>query len=85
MLTTDDHDVLLPGLTHLLWMKPSPSATVLEFFYPQGWAFDYEFIARGLGIAHFGFWNDRCVSSSPCRTSRRELTDLAPFLALAGP
>jgi len=22
---------------------------------------DYEFTARGLGIAHYGFWNDRSV------------------------
>ncbi len=39
------------GLTHLLWMKPTPRATVIEFFYPQGFAHDYEFtvsVADGL-------------------------------------
>jgi hypothetical protein len=40
------------GLTHLLWMKPTPRATVIEFFYPQGFAHDYEFtVGLALGFA----------------------------------
>lgn len=52
------------GLSHLLWMNPIPQATVLEFFFPTGWAYDYEFTARGIGIQHYGFWNDRFVPLS---------------------
>ncbi|KAJ9108971.1 hypothetical protein QFC21_000294 [Naganishia friedmannii] len=44
------------GLTHLLWMKPTPRATVIEFFFPQGFAHDYEFTSRALGVTHYGFW-----------------------------
>ena len=36
-------------------------ATVIEFFYPGGFSFDYEFTTRGLGMRHFGVWGDRCV------------------------
>ncbi|KAL5537168.1 hypothetical protein ACEPAF_991 [Sanghuangporus sanghuang] len=46
------------GLTSLLWMRPSPRATVIEFFYPGGFAFDYEFTTRALGMAHFGVWDN---------------------------
>lgn len=42
-------------------MDPTPKSTVLEFFTPGGWAADYEFTARALGIGHYGFWDDRCV------------------------
>ena len=52
------------GLTSLLWMKPSKRATVMEFFYPEGFAHDYEWTARSLGIGYVGFWNDRCVLST---------------------
>ena len=45
------------GLTSLLWMKPTPRSTVIEFFYPQGFAHDYEYTARALGMVHYGFWN----------------------------
>lgn len=44
------------GLSHLLWMKPTSRSTVIEFFFPGGFASDYEFTARGLGIQHYGFW-----------------------------
>ena len=44
------------GLTALLWMQPTPRSTVIEFFFPGGFAYDYEFTARGIGIAHYGFW-----------------------------
>ncbi len=30
------------GLTALLWMKVTPRSTVLEFFYPGGFAHDYD-------------------------------------------
>lgn len=47
------------GLTHLLWMNnQNPRTTVIEFFYPGGFAEDYEFTARALGIKHYGVWGD---------------------------
>jgi hypothetical protein len=51
------------GLTALLWMKVTPRSTVLEFFYPGGFAHDYEYTTRALGMVHYGFWGDRYVSS----------------------
>jgi len=45
------------GLTSLLWMKPTPRSTVIEFFYPQGFAHDYEYTTRALSMVHYGFWN----------------------------
>lgn len=45
------------GLTHLLWMNAqNPRATVIEFFFPGGFAEDYEFTSRALGIRHYGVW-----------------------------
>ena len=52
------------GLTSLLWMRPSPRSTVIEFFYPKGFAFDYEYTTRALGMTHYGVWNDKYVSYS---------------------
>lgn len=49
------------GLTSLIWMRPTPRTTVIEFFYPGGFAHDYEYTARSLGIAHYGFWGDSFV------------------------
>ncbi|OCF34056.1 hypothetical protein I316_04403 [Kwoniella heveanensis BCC8398] len=47
------------GLTHLLWMNAqNPRSTVIEFFFPGGFAEDYEFTSRALGIRHYGVWND---------------------------
>ncbi len=43
-------------------MRPTPRSTVIEFFYPQGWAFDYEYTTRALGMVHYGVWNDMYVS-----------------------
>lgn len=69
------------GLTSLVWMKPSQKSTVIEFFYPDGFARDYEYTARSLGMVHYGVWNDKCVSAScvamsvPLMTSREP----APF------
>lgn len=49
------------GLTNLLWMRPKPQSTVIEFFYPRGFAFDYEWTTRALGMKHYGVWGDKCV------------------------
>ena len=46
------------GLTALIWMQPSSQATVMEFFYPGGFVYDYESTARLLGIKHYGFWGN---------------------------
>ena len=51
------------GLTSLLWMKPTPRSTVMEFFYPGGFAHDYEYTTRALGMVHYGFWGDQYVTS----------------------
>ncbi|KAH9941287.1 uncharacterized protein BXZ73DRAFT_42246 [Epithele typhae] len=45
------------GLTALLWMRPTPRSTVIEFFYPGGFAHDYEYTTRALGMVHYGFWD----------------------------
>lgn len=52
------------GLTSLVWMKPTPVSTVIEFFYPEGFAHDYEWTSRALGMVHYGFWNDKFVPLS---------------------
>lgn len=56
------------GLTSLVWMKPTPRATVIEFLYPGGFAYDYEYTTRALGMVHYGVWGDKCVPfrSSSC-------------------
>ncbi|KAG8829882.1 hypothetical protein FRC17_005842 [Serendipita sp. 399] len=51
------------GLTALLWMKPTKRATVIEFFYPKGFAQDYQWTANALGIAYFGVWNKHIFTS----------------------
>lgn len=51
------------GLTSLIWMKPSPRSAVFEFFYPKGFAHDYEFTARALGMTHYGFWGSEYFTS----------------------
>jgi len=51
------------GLTSLLWMKPSRRATVMEFFYPGGFAHDYEWTTRALGMRHYGFWGHEYFTS----------------------
>ncbi|KAI0301587.1 hypothetical protein B0F90DRAFT_1718463 [Multifurca ochricompacta] len=50
------------GLTSLLWMKPTPRSTVMEFFYPGGFAHDYEYTTRALGMVHYGFWGNSYFS-----------------------
>ncbi|KAJ7505582.1 hypothetical protein B0H11DRAFT_1979426 [Mycena galericulata] len=51
------------GLTSLLWMKPNPRSTVMEFFYPGGFAHDYEYTTRALGMMHYGFWDSEAFTS----------------------
>ena len=47
------------GLSNMLWVNPSPRTTVIEIFFPNGFAFDYEYTARSLGLKHYGFWLDQ--------------------------
>ncbi|KAE9395286.1 hypothetical protein BT96DRAFT_922915 [Gymnopus androsaceus JB14] len=55
------------GLTHELWLSPSSRTTVIEIFFPGGWAHDYEYTARALGggatLKHYGIWNDQVLTS----------------------
>jgi hypothetical protein len=53
------------GLTSLIWMKPTQKSTVIEFFFPGGFAQDYEFTTRALGMVHYGFWGSQFVIQSP--------------------
>ncbi|KAF9477432.1 hypothetical protein BDN70DRAFT_110609 [Pholiota conissans] len=46
------------GLTHLVFMKPTRASTVIEMFYPGGFAHDYYWTSRALGMSHFAVWND---------------------------
>ena len=42
-------------------MPITPISTVIELFYPEGYAHDYEWTARALGIKHFAVRNDTYV------------------------
>ncbi|KAJ7041560.1 hypothetical protein C8F04DRAFT_1079244 [Mycena alexandri] len=46
------------GLTHQLWMPPSPLSATIEILVPKGYAFDYEMLARNMGHRHYAVWND---------------------------
>ncbi|KZT72152.1 hypothetical protein DAEQUDRAFT_809411 [Daedalea quercina L-15889] len=46
------------GLTHLIMMPVTPISTVIEIFYPTGYANDYKWTAHALGMKHFAVWND---------------------------
>ncbi|KAK0201551.1 hypothetical protein DFS33DRAFT_1265140 [Desarmillaria ectypa] len=46
------------GLTHLLFMPPTKLSAVIEIFYPGGFAHDYHWTSRALGMSHFAVWND---------------------------
>ncbi|KAF8315003.1 hypothetical protein DL93DRAFT_2057788 [Clavulina sp. PMI_390] len=50
------------GLTHALWMDPSRSPVLMEFFADQGFSFDYEYPMRQLGITYYGWWNSKSFS-----------------------
>lgn len=49
------------GLSHLIFMKPSRASAVVEIFYPGGFAHDYEWTSRALGMDHYSVWNDKYV------------------------
>ncbi|KAI4517334.1 hypothetical protein K525DRAFT_211140 [Schizophyllum commune Loenen D] len=55
------------GLTSLIWMNSSPRATVMEFFFPGGFAYDYEYTSRAMGLTHYGFWNNEYVQPTKSR------------------
>ncbi|KAJ7065577.1 hypothetical protein C8F01DRAFT_749559 [Mycena amicta] len=46
------------GLTHLVMMRPNRLSTVIELFYPGGFAHDYQWPTHALGMRHFAVWND---------------------------
>ena len=48
-------------MTHLIMMPITPISTVIELFYPTGYAHDYEWTTRALGMKHFAVWNDTYV------------------------
>lgn len=50
------------GLTHQLWMPPSPLSTIIEIFFPNAYSFDHEMIARNLGHRHYAVWNDTLLT-----------------------
>jgi hypothetical protein len=35
----------------------------MEFFYPEGFAHDYEYTTRALGMTHYGWWGSRHFTS----------------------
>ncbi|EGN99971.1 hypothetical protein SERLA73DRAFT_53149 [Serpula lacrymans var. lacrymans S7.3] len=46
------------GLSHLILMPRTPISTVIEMFFPGGFAHDYEWTTGALGMQHFAVWND---------------------------
>ncbi|KNZ73606.1 hypothetical protein J132_10742 [Termitomyces sp. J132] len=46
------------GLTHLVFTRPTRASAVVELFYPGGFAHDYHWTARALGMDHYAVWND---------------------------
>ncbi|KAK7033150.1 hypothetical protein R3P38DRAFT_2921039 [Favolaschia claudopus] len=46
------------GLTHLVFMKPTRFSAVVEIFLPGGFARDYEWTSRSLGMTHYSIWNN---------------------------
>ncbi|KAJ4490572.1 hypothetical protein J3R30DRAFT_103991 [Lentinula aciculospora] len=46
------------GLTHLVFMPPTQYSTIIEIFYPGGFAHDYHWTSRALGMRWVGVWND---------------------------
>ncbi|KAJ7129079.1 hypothetical protein C8R46DRAFT_1363306 [Mycena filopes] len=53
------------GLTHQLWMPPSPLSATIEILVPNGYTFDYEILARNMGHRHYAVWNDTFLTYSP--------------------
>jgi len=50
------------GLTHQLWMPPSPRSTVIEIIFPKAYLHDYEMLARNSGHKHYAVWNDTTLT-----------------------
>jgi hypothetical protein len=73
------------GLTSLLWMKPTPRSTVMEFFFPGGFAHDYEYTTRAMGMKHFGFWGSEYVSSAISNTVPEPVTVYRHFTSPSFP
>ncbi|KAG8698063.1 hypothetical protein FRC11_014666, partial [Ceratobasidium sp. 423] len=46
------------GLTDLIMMAITPLSTVIELFYPGGFARDYQWTSTALGMRHYGVHND---------------------------
>ncbi|KAJ7773830.1 hypothetical protein B0H16DRAFT_1303994 [Mycena metata] len=53
------------GLTHQLWMPPSPLSATIEILAPNGYVFDYEILARNMGHRHYAVWNNTFLTYSP--------------------
>ncbi|KAJ9119173.1 hypothetical protein QFC22_003665 [Naganishia vaughanmartiniae] len=51
------------GLTHLLWMPPTPQSAVIEMFFVGGFARDYQWTAQNLGIRHFAVRHDEYATA----------------------
>ncbi|KAL0576132.1 hypothetical protein V5O48_005850 [Marasmius crinis-equi] len=58
------------GLTHQLWMPPSPKSTVIEMLIPGGYVYDYELLARNLGHKHYAVWNDTYITYPKGKTHK---------------
>jgi len=50
------------GLTHQLWMPPSPRSTVVEIFFPETYLHDYSMLSRNMGHKHYAVWNDTTIT-----------------------
>ncbi|KAH9935565.1 uncharacterized protein B0H18DRAFT_976286 [Fomitopsis serialis] len=57
-LTHDEQMKLIARTTHLIMMPVTPISTVIEIFYPTGYANDYKWTTHALGMKHFAIWND---------------------------
>ncbi|KAJ6570957.1 hypothetical protein DFH09DRAFT_916709 [Mycena vulgaris] len=53
------------GLTHQLWMYPTPQSTTIEIFTPHKYSFNYEILARNMGHRHYAVWNDTILTYEP--------------------
>ncbi|KAF9018513.1 hypothetical protein BDZ89DRAFT_1073852 [Hymenopellis radicata] len=50
------------GLSHLVFMPPTKASAVVEIFNPPGFAHDYEWTARALGMTHYAIHYDRVMT-----------------------
>ena len=59
-------------------MKPTRLSAVVEIFFPGGYARDYEWTSRSLGMRHYSVWNDTYGpsfhSKPPADSSSRSYT-----------